>query len=86
MWELPSITALTLLIFGLVRVVVVESFGPTASTPISRKATRAALASAIVFCPRRAHSYRPHSPSASRRAASLSGFFILSQYGDRPET
>jgi hypothetical protein len=27
--------------------------------------------------------YRPHSSSASRRAASLS---ILSQYGDRPET
>jgi hypothetical protein len=29
---------------------------------------------------------RPHSSSASRRTASLSGFFILSQYGDRPET
>ena len=33
-----------------------------------------------------ARSYRPHSYSASRRAASLAGFFILSQYGDRPET
>jgi hypothetical protein len=33
-----------------------------------------------------ARSCRPHSYSASRRAASLAGFFILSQYGDRPET
>ena len=38
-----------------------------------------------IFVPHRL-SHRPQSSSASRRAASLAGFFILSQYGDRPET
>jgi hypothetical protein len=36
--------------------------------------------------PRDGKSHPPQASSASRRAASLAGFFILSQYGDRPET